>query len=104
MTSSYSTALEEKDLRQIVKLMLREVSNRLKNQEIDIEFDEEAEKLLSKEGFDPAYGARPLRRTITKVVEDKLSEEILRGNIKRGDKVCATVEDGKLVLKTLINQ
>ena len=97
-------ALEEKDLRQIVKLMLREVSNRLKNQEIDIEFDEEAEKLLSKEGFDPAYGARPLRRTITKVVEDKLSEEILKGNIKRGDKVCATVEDGKLVLKTLINQ
>jgi ATP-dependent Clp protease ATP-binding subunit ClpC len=97
-------SLEEKDLRQIVKLMLREVSNRLKNQEIDIEFDEEAEKLLSKEGFDPAYGARPLRRTITKVVEDKLSEEILRGNIKRGDKVCATVEDGKLVLKTLINQ
>jgi ATP-dependent Clp protease ATP-binding subunit ClpC len=97
-------SLEEKDLRQIVKLMLKEVSDRLKSQEIDIEFDEEAEKLLSKEGFNPVYGARPLRRTITKVVEDKLSEEILRGTIKRGDKVCATVQDGKLALKTLVNK
>ncbi|QGU96521.1 AAA domain-containing protein [Clostridium bovifaecis] len=94
-------SLEEKDLRQIVKLMLKEVSSRLERQEINIEFDDEAEKLLSKEGFDLAYGARPLRRTITKVVEDKLSEEILRGTIKKGDKIRATVKDDNLVLETL---
>lgn len=90
-------ALQEKDLEQIVKYMLREVSNRLKDQEINLEFDEESEKLLTKEGFDPTYGARPLRRTITKTVEDKLSEEILRGNVKKGDRVRATVKDKKLV-------
>jgi len=88
--------LEEKDLSEIVKLMLKNVSDRLKEQEIFIEFDEEAEKLLAKEGFDTTYGARPLRRTITKTVEDKLSEEILKGNVKKSDRVIVTVEDNKL--------
>lgn len=95
-------SLDEKDLRKIVKLMLKEVSNRMANQEINIEFDEKAEELLSKEGFDPSYGARPLRRTITKVVEDKLSEEILKGAIKKGDQVHATVKDDKLVLERIV--
>ncbi|MCY6356292.1 ATP-dependent Clp protease ATP-binding subunit [Clostridium sp. ZS2-4] len=90
-------ALQEKDLKQIVKYMLREVSNRLKVQDINLEFDEESEKLLTKEGFDPTYGARPLRRIITKAVEDRLSEEILRGNVKKGDRIRATVKDKKLV-------
>lgn len=91
--------LEEKDLREIVKLMLQSVSKRLKDQEINLEFDEESEKLLTKEGFDLVYGARPLRRAITKTVEDRLSEEILRGNIKKGDNVFVTVEDNKLSFK-----
>ncbi|MCY6957331.1 ATP-dependent Clp protease ATP-binding subunit [Clostridium brassicae] len=89
--------LQEKDLRQIVKYMLRSVANRLKNQDINLEFDEKSEVFLAKEGFNPTYGARPLRRTITKAVEDKLSEEILRGNIKKGDRVIASVKDNKLV-------
>lgn len=92
-------SLEEKHLRDIVKLMLKEVGNRLKDQDISIEFDELAEKLLAKEGFDPTYGARPLRRAITKVVEDKLSEEILKGNIKKGDKVFASVSGEQLIFK-----
>jgi len=91
--------LEEKDLSQIVKLMLGAVSKRLKEQDIYISFNEDAEKLLTKEGFDAEYGARPLRRAITKTVEDKLSEEILRGNAKRGDKIAVTTEDGKLLFK-----
>ncbi|MCY6483527.1 ATP-dependent Clp protease ATP-binding subunit [Clostridium aestuarii] len=95
-------SLEENDLKQIVKLMLRQVANRLKQQEIHIEFDKEAEKLLTNEGFDPTYGARPLRRAITKTVEDKLSEEILRGNVKKGDKVKASVRDKELVFEGLI--
>jgi ATP-dependent Clp protease ATP-binding subunit ClpC len=89
--------LEEKDLNQIVKLMLDAVSKRLKEQDIYISFNEDAEKLLTREGFDPLYGARPLRRAITKTVEDRLSEEILRGNAKRGDKIAVTTEDGKLL-------
>ncbi|NMM63471.1 ATP-dependent Clp protease ATP-binding subunit [Clostridium sp. P21] len=88
--------LQEEDLRYIVKLMLNTVNERLKEQQIDIEFTEEAETNLAKEGFDLTYGARPLRRAITKIVEDKLSEEMLRGNIKKGDKVKVGVKNDEL--------
>lgn len=93
--------LEEKDLLQIVSLMLKSVGDRLKEQDITIEFDKEAEALLAKEGFDTTYGARPLRRAITKAVEDRLSEEILKGNVKRGQKVHVTAKDGHLDFKSL---
>lgn len=92
-------SLEEKDLIKIVRLMLEAVANRLKEQNINLSFDDESEKLLAKEGVDTTYGARPLRRAITKTVEDRLSEEILKGNVKRGDNVLVTVEDEKLVFK-----
>lgn len=88
--------LEKEDLSKIVKIMLNELSSRLKSKNIEISFTEESQKLLTKEGFDIEYGARPLRRAITKIVEDKLSEEMLKGNIKRGDKVEVIVNDGKL--------
>ncbi|KEI05059.1 ATP-dependent Clp protease ATP-binding subunit [Clostridium botulinum] len=91
--------LNKEDLKEIVKLMLQEVSGRLKNREVYIEFDEKAEKLLSSKGFDSEYGARPLRRTITKTVEDKLSEDILKGVIKKGDYVKATVKNDELVFE-----
>lgn len=94
-------SLQEKDLKLIVKLMLKEVSNRLNEQEIEIQFDQKAEELLAKKGFHTEYGARPLRRTITKIVEDNLSEEILNGTIKKGDKVSAIVKDDKLIIKLL---
>ncbi|WP_461613829.1 ATP-dependent Clp protease ATP-binding subunit [Clostridium sp. Marseille-QA1073] len=89
-------SLAEEDLLEIVGLMLNSVSERLKEKEINIEFDEEAKKYLAKEGFDPTYGARPLRRAITKTVEDKLSEEILKGNVKQGDSLIVTVEENEL--------
>ncbi|MFL0248506.1 ATP-dependent Clp protease ATP-binding subunit [Candidatus Clostridium stratigraminis] len=88
--------LDEENLKYIVKLMLATVSARIKDQNIELTFDESAEDKLAKEGFDITYGARPLRRAITKAVEDKLSEEILKGNIKRGDKVKVTAEDEEL--------
>lgn len=88
--------LSEEDLKQIVKLMLKSVSERIKEQGIELEFDDSAETHLTKEGFDITYGARPLRRAITKAVEDKLSEEILKGNISAGNKVKVTEEDNEL--------
>lgn len=91
--------LEEKDLQYIVKLMLKSVSERLSEQGVNIEFNEKAEKLLASEGFDLTYGARPLRRHITKTVEDKLSEEILLGNVSTGDSIVVTEEEGKLEFK-----
>ncbi|WP_291578372.1 ATP-dependent Clp protease ATP-binding subunit [Clostridium sp. UBA6640] len=89
-------SLAEEDLLEIVGLMLNSVSERLKEKEINIKFDEESKKYLAKEGFDLTYGARPLRRAITKTVEDKLSEEILRGNVKQGDSLIVTVEEKEL--------
>lgn len=88
--------LQEEDLKQIVKLMLNTVSERLSEQNIEIEFTDEAQEFLAKKGFDLTYGARPLRRAITKTVEDKLSEEMLRGNVKKGDRVKVTVENDEL--------
>jgi ATP-dependent Clp protease ATP-binding subunit ClpC len=91
--------LEEKDIEQIVGLMLDSVTKRLKDLDVHIEYTEAVKKHLAKTGFDEAYGARPLRRAITKTVEDKLSEEMLRGTIKKGDNVVMDIENDEIVLK-----
>lgn len=88
--------LDEENLIRIIDLMLEVVCERLKSNEIGISFTKESKELLAKEGFDSNYGARPLRRAITKVIEDKLSEEILKGNITQGDNIEVIVEDNKL--------
>ena len=56
-------------------------------------------KYLAKEGFDPVYGARPLRRAMQRQIEDSLSLELLEGNIAKGDNVTAVLEDGKVSYK-----
>ncbi len=94
-------SLEQQDLDKIVELMLKVVEERLKEHEINISFDEESKKHLAKAGLNTAYGARPLRREITKAVEDKLSEEILKGNINKGDNVSVSVKNSELIFKTL---
>jgi ATP-dependent Clp protease ATP-binding subunit ClpC len=92
-------SLKEEHLSEIVNLMSEELRKRLAEQNIHIEMTPEATKHLAKEGFDPAYGARPLRRAIQKHVEDRLSEELLKGNIVRGDKVTIDLKDGNLVVE-----
>lgn len=89
-------SLEENNLLDIVNLMIKSVNERLEMQGIHLEFDEESKKLLVGKGKDLTYGARPLRRIITKNVEDKLSEEILNGNIKIGQKIKVTVDNDEL--------
>ena len=88
--------IEESDLKEIVKLMLKSVCARLEEQDINLNFSEEAEKYLAEKGFDPTYGARPLRRTITKIVEDKISEQILSGIVKNGDEISVSLKDNEL--------
>ncbi|WP_286910640.1 ATP-dependent Clp protease ATP-binding subunit [Clostridium sp. UBA1652] len=90
-------SLVENDLIDIVNLMLESIKERVEQQEIHLEFDEDSKKTLIKEGTDLAYGARPLRRVITKKVEDKLAEELLKGTIKKGDKIKVTSDEGNLV-------
>lgn len=89
-------ALTQENIRAIVTLMIKEVNDRLKENDISIEVADAAKDLLAKEGFDPMYGARPLRRVIQKKIEDKLSEELLRGNISGGDTVLIDVQNGEL--------
>lgn len=91
--------LEEKDIKEIVKLMLDDVTKRLKTLEVNVEYTEEVKLNLAKTGFDPSYGARPLRRAITKLVEDKLSEEMLKRSIKKGDSVLMEVENDNIVFR-----
>ncbi len=80
-------SLSNNDLKKIVGLLLKECGENLKSRELTIEFGEEAKKFLVKVGYDPAYGARPLRRAVQQHVEDPLSEEILRGHIPDGSHV-----------------
>ncbi len=89
--------LEKEDIKQIIKIMLNNVSQRLKTQGIDVNFNDDAEELIFEKGYDPAYGARPLRRAITKMVEDNISEEILKGKIKSGESIVADVKDKQLI-------
>lgn len=91
-------ALAEEHIKEIVDLMLKEVDIRLKENDISLEVSEEAKKLLAKEGFDQLYGARPLRRAIQKMVEDRLSEELLKGTFKPGDRVKVEEKDEDIVV------
>ena len=88
--------LTEEDINRIAALMLKAVGKRLAERGIELEVAPEAVALLAKAGFDPQYGARPLRRTIQRKVEDALSEEILSGAIHLGDRVSVTAEGEEL--------
>lgn len=88
--------LTDEDIQKIAGLMLREVAERIEAQGIHITFDDDVIAMLAKEGFDPVYGARPLRRAIVRKVEDSFSEEMLSGNIKEGDRVRAVLQDGTI--------
>lgn len=92
-------SLNEAHISEIVTLMANQLRNRLIEQGIDFILTDEAKKFLAKEGFDPAYGARPLRRSIQRNIEDRLSEELLVGNIKQGDTVAIHCEDGKIKIE-----
>lgn len=94
--------LSDADLDKIMDLMLKSIRERLEHREIYLHFDEDSKKFLLNKGINSAYGARPLRRLIIKEVEDKLSEEILQGNIQIGDKVRVNEIENKLVFSKLI--
>ncbi|MBU8640295.1 MULTISPECIES: ATP-dependent protease ATP-binding subunit ClpC [Bacillus] len=93
-------SLEKKHLKEIVSLMSDQLTTRLKEQDLSIELTEAAKAKIADEGVDLEYGARPLRRAIQKHVEDRLSEELLKGNIEKGQQIVLDVEDGEIVVKT----
>ena len=93
-------ALTEDEIRRITEMMLRQVADRLEEQEIRLTWDESVTEKLAGDGYDPKFGARPLRRLIQRTVEDTLSEELLAGGIRLGQEVRLTVADGKIALES----
>jgi ATP-dependent Clp protease ATP-binding subunit ClpC len=89
--------LEKEHIKEIVDLMIKDLTKRLADLNISIEVSDKAKEYLVEKGYDEEYGARPLKRLITKVIEDKLSEEILLGKISKEDDILVDMEDEKLV-------
>ncbi|HIY13639.1 MAG TPA: ATP-dependent Clp protease ATP-binding subunit ClpC, partial [Candidatus Agathobaculum merdipullorum] len=91
--------LSEDEIAQIADGMLRKVAERMQEMGITMDWTDAAKKHLAKAGFDPVYGARPLRRAVTNEVEDLVAEESLEGKIKSGDHVTLDAADDKLTLR-----
>ncbi|MDR0880446.1 MAG: ATP-dependent Clp protease ATP-binding subunit [Clostridioides sp.] len=92
-------SLSEEDITKIVKLMTKDVVDKLKDMDMELEIGEGAIELISKKGIDLEYGARPLKRAIQKELEDRLSEHILTGKLKKGSKVKVESENGEIAFK-----
>ncbi len=93
-------SLEKEHLKEIVTLMTEQLAKRLKEQGIDLELTPAAQDKITSEGYDPTYGARPLRRALQKHVEDRLSEELLKGTVLTGQHVVFDVENDEFVVRT----
>ena len=87
--------LNKENINEIARRMLEGLSRRVKELEFELEFDESAIEEIGNAGFDPIYGARPLRRAIQQKIEDKLSEEMLEGKFKSGNKYICSFADNK---------
>jgi ATP-dependent Clp protease ATP-binding subunit ClpC len=94
-------ALTKEHIRQIVDLMLREAVASMAEKKITLEVSEAARDFLGEKGYDPEYGARPLRRVIQQEVEDKLSENVLRGEYETGSKVLVDYDGSQMVIHKL---
>lgn len=91
-------SLTQADIQEVARRMLKTVSARMEAMGIHLDASDEAVAELAKEGFDPKYGARPLRRAIQSKVEDAVAEKMLDGTLKTGDTARLTVEDDKLLV------
>jgi ATP-dependent Clp protease ATP-binding subunit ClpC len=89
-------ALDDQQLAQITRLLLDKLARRLHAQHIEVEFTDAAVELLAHEGFDPEFGARPLRRTIQRLVENELSRMVLSGAVNEGDRITVDAVDGQV--------
>jgi ATP-dependent Clp protease ATP-binding subunit ClpC len=90
-------SLTKPDLIEILDLEIQKVMGRLKAKKIQLELDPKAKDFLVEKGYDPTYGARPMRRAVERYLEDPLAEEILRGKFQEGTPINVTVEGDKLV-------
>ena len=92
--------LNEENIAAIAEKLLDNTAKRLEKLGVTMEVDGEAVKVVAKEGFDPVYGARPLRRAIQNCVEDAVAEKLLDGSVKEGDHILVTAENGKIAIRS----
>ena len=92
-------SLTKPDLVEILDLEVSKVIERLKGKNLHLTLDEKAKDFLVEKGHDPAYGARPMRRSVERYLEDPLAEEILKGNLHPNEPITVTVEDGKVIFQ-----
>ena len=90
--------LNDDEISSIIDIMLKQVVERLKAQKIEIELDESVKKLIAEKGIDKNFGARPLRRTIQNLLEDRLAEEIIDGKLNKDKVTKIGVKDGKVTI------
>jgi ATP-dependent Clp protease ATP-binding subunit ClpC len=95
--------LNQKELEQIVDLFIKKLGTRLEERDMTIEVTEAAKLQLIKIGYDPALGARPLRRAVQREIEDKLSEKIMRGELSNASHIVVDLTDGEFVFDTKLN-
>jgi ATP-dependent Clp protease ATP-binding subunit ClpB len=91
--------LSQEQLGEIVDIQIERLARRLAEKNIDLVLSQSAKTFVAEKGYDPVYGARPLKRVIQKVIENELSLEILNGNIREGDRVSAERKDDRIVFK-----
>ena len=86
--------LDKEDIKQIISIEMKDLIKNLSNNKMEIVLSEEGKNFLTEKGYDPKFGARPLKRAIQKYIEDPLSEELLLGNIKEGDRILVKHKEG----------
>jgi ATP-dependent Clp protease ATP-binding subunit ClpB len=94
--------LKKEQLGQIVKLLVERVSERLAEQKISLQLTEAASDFLAEVGYDPVYGARPLKRAVQRYLETAIAKALLRGEFKAGDTIMVDIEDERLTFKNLL--
>jgi ATP-dependent Clp protease ATP-binding subunit ClpC len=92
-------ALTREQIKDIVDLMVKPVVKQLAERDITLELSSEAKEVLAREGFDPVFGARPLRRSIQRFIENPISEELLKGTLKPNSAIRAVVENDQLAFE-----
>ena len=90
-------ALRRNEIRSIATLQIKRIENRLSDRKISLNLSEEAKDYIAAVGYDPSYGARPLKRAIQREIENPIATKILEGIFAEGHTICITVEDDKLV-------
>jgi len=93
--------LETKEIKGIVDIFLQDIKNRLKDKNIRIKITDAAKELMAEEGYDPVYGARPLKRYIENVLETSIAKKIIRGDVKEGSTIGVDAKDQQIIIEKI---